>query len=166
MLNKKNYINELTQLKETYFCSLERKYGFSLIRYLINYTPGKLDDWLNNVTLCVVGGDIKVIHGSYTEEELFELSSVGDYVIVKPEYLPDPTKGTDIVRRCRFGDTGRMLFEDALKAGFNSRKCWLSLYFVLVNSLHLQVVQDNCKTYVYYNVWYNYLLNFEIYSDL
>ena len=129
-----------------YFISI-KEYGQQEFEYLLENNE-KFDDPLDLLTFCVVGGDVKFLFGRYAEDELFQLSSKGDYYIINPKFLPDRSKGDPITRRVQFGGEGRILLEDAMVAGFNSNKCWLSFCNLLTNSLFLQIVNVDNKTYL------------------
>ena len=131
-----------------YFVSL-RKARYSLFRdMLVNIT--KYDEMLESMTFCVVGGDIKLLYGSYEESEIFQLSTKGNYYIINKKFLPKRTEADMIVHKIRFPNGSRMLLKDAMIASFNSNKCWLSFCNLLTNSLFLQIVNIDNQTYLQY----------------
>ena len=152
-LQPKMTLNDYTRLSKFlekvsdlgHFASI-RKYGYFIFSDLLK--TNKYDHLLDKMTFCIVGGDVKFLYGNYTENELFQLSSKGDYYIINPKFLPARSKGDAIVRRISFNNEGRMLLADAMAAGFNTNKCWLSFNNLLTNSLFLQIVNIDNKTYL------------------
>lgn len=137
------FLNKVRNLG--HFASI-RKYGNSIFTGLLE--TYEYDHLLDKLTFCIVGGDVKFLYGNYTDDELFQMSSKGDYYFINRKFLPPQIKGDPIVRRILFNNEGKILLEDAMVASFNTNKCWLNFCNLLTNSLFLQIVNIDDKTYL------------------